>query len=64
MKSFNSLVLLNAFLIALVGSSMVGCGGSGEPAAVTDNADAAALAEYDRLDAEAEEAANNDGSED
>ncbi len=42
---------------------LAGCGGSGENQAVTDNADAEALAEYDRLDAEAEAEAENDGSE-
>jgi hypothetical protein len=42
---------------------MAGCGGSGGPTVVTDDADAAALAEYERLDAEAEEESEDDGSE-
>ncbi|MGB7343686.1 MAG: hypothetical protein WBD20_05715 [Pirellulaceae bacterium] len=53
-------------LIAFCGFLLIpiaGCGGSGENSAVTDNADAEALAEYDRQ-MEAEEAAGeNDGSE-
>lgn len=42
---------------------LAGCGGAADNSAVTDDADAAAIAEYERLDAESEEAANNDDSE-
>jgi hypothetical protein len=42
---------------------LAGCGGSGGTTVVTEDADAAELAEYDRLDAEAEEGSDDDGSE-
>jgi hypothetical protein len=42
---------------------LAGCGGSDANTVVTDDADAAALAEFDRLEAEAEEDSDDDGSE-
>ena len=49
---------------SLITVPMVGCG-SGEPKAVTDDADSEALAEFDRLEAESEaaEEAENEGAD-
>lgn len=50
-------------LLGGIGFPLVGCGRSDQLTAVTHNADADALAEYDRLEAENERAGQNDGSE-
>jgi hypothetical protein len=44
--------------------SFVGCGGSGEPSVITDDADAAEITEYDRLMSESEEEGDSDGADD
>ena len=55
-------LVLTAAAATLLIISLSGCGGSGETTAVSDNADAAAIAEYERMVAESEAAANSDGT--
>jgi hypothetical protein len=58
---------LSFVLIAILGISctlpMAGCGGSGGPAAVTDDADAQAIADYERMVQEDEAQADADEGE-
>ncbi len=56
-------LVLSAAASSLLTICLSGCGGSGETTTVTENADAAAIAEYERMVAESEAAANSDGSE-
>ena len=55
-------LVLTAAAATLLIISLSGCGGSSETTAVSDNADAAAIAEYERMVAESEAAANSDGT--
>ena len=59
---FRNAILLTV-ISSLVALPLVGCGDSGELSAVTDNADAEKLAEFDRIEAEEESEEESEGDE-
>jgi hypothetical protein len=56
-------IVFTVLACTLIILPMTGCGGSGGTTVVTDDADAEALAEYDRLIEEGDAEADDDGSE-